>query len=295
MTSELPETSLSLLDLIIEDDLVEAEHLALMNFLGWSEGLEHLRLLLRPVLPTRKYLEAITSHKATLRTLVYHERESGPPDPIFPNLIYSHRSDQLLLTHDLPLPRTDPFKDVWAKLEPQCLGIHDAIEHIKAMFDSSIAKTSVKLLHVRHSSHNHNVNKTLEAQLWFDRRFGLMRHSPERAWNHSPKWFNLFPVFDFAQWAFGPDGLPHLQVLAVGDFSYDGRFKSQCLLLGRHLNRDACGECNFESIEWPLNNGNHSYGHFDGIEELFGFLGACPRYTLLGQPEVLEERGPWPS
>jgi hypothetical protein len=30
-------------------------------------------------------------------------------------------------------------------------------------------------------------------------------------------------IHDLANWAFGPDGLPSLQVLAYGDFSYRGR------------------------------------------------------------------------
>lgn len=34
---------------------------------------------------------------------------------------------------------------------------------------------------------------------------------------------SLFEVFHFAQWAFGPDGLPELEILAYGDFSYQGR------------------------------------------------------------------------
>lgn len=33
------------------------------------------------------------------------------------------------------------------------------------------------------------------------------------------------PLLKFANWAFGLDGLPSLQVLAFGDFSYNGRFQ----------------------------------------------------------------------
>ena len=38
---------------------------------------------------------------------------------------------------------------------------------------------------------------------------------------------------NFAQWAFGPCGIRSLQLLAYGDFSYDGRFKSTTILLRR--------------------------------------------------------------
>jgi hypothetical protein len=35
----------------------------------------------------------------------------------------------------------------------------------------------------------------------------------------------------FAQWAFGPTGLPTLRVIAYGDFSYEGRFARHNVLL----------------------------------------------------------------
>lgn len=42
------------------------------------------------------------------------------------------------------------------------------------------------------------------------------------------------PLFKFANWAFGLNGLPSLQVLAFGDFSYDGRFQSHVHVFCRH-------------------------------------------------------------
>jgi hypothetical protein len=38
---------------------------------------------------------------------------------------------------------------------------------------------------------------------------------------------------DFADWAFGPTGLPRLEVLAFGDFSYDERYRKQRFLARR--------------------------------------------------------------
>jgi hypothetical protein len=37
-------------------------------------------------------------------------------------------------------------------------------------------------------------------------------------------------ILSFAQWAFGPSGLPDLQVLAYSDFFHEGRYKWQNLL-----------------------------------------------------------------
>jgi hypothetical protein len=41
-------------------------------------------------------------------------------------------------------------------------------------------------------------------------------------------------LVDFANWAFGPQGIPSLQVLAVGDFSYNGLFEKHNNLFCRH-------------------------------------------------------------
>lgn len=41
------------------------------------------------------------------------------------------------------------------------------------------------------------------------------------------------PFREFAQWVFGPQGLPSLQVLAYGDFSPEGRPIRANFLLGR--------------------------------------------------------------
>lgn len=38
---------------------------------------------------------------------------------------------------------------------------------------------------------------------------------------------------NLASWAFGPDGLPNLQVLAYGDFSYGGRYVEDTFVFGR--------------------------------------------------------------
>jgi hypothetical protein len=39
----------------------------------------------------------------------------------------------------------------------------------------------------------------------------------------------------FADWAFGPTGLPNLLVIAFGDFSQDGRFSGSHIFIFREL------------------------------------------------------------
>jgi hypothetical protein len=43
------------------------------------------------------------------------------------------------------------------------------------------------------------------------------------------------PLYDLAQWAFGPKGLLFLQVIAFGDFSYEGRYAQSNVFLCRNI------------------------------------------------------------
>lgn len=47
------------------------------------------------------------------------------------------------------------------------------------------------------------------------------------------KGLNRDDFLDFAQWAFGADGLPKLQVMAYGDFSFGGRFAKHNVIFCR--------------------------------------------------------------
>ncbi|PVH92988.1 hypothetical protein DM02DRAFT_542422, partial [Periconia macrospinosa] len=41
-------------------------------------------------------------------------------------------------------------------------------------------------------------------------------------------------LHDLAQWAFGPKGLPSLEVIVYGDFSYEGRYAHSNVFLCRN-------------------------------------------------------------
>ena len=67
--------------------------------------------------------------------------------------------------------------------------------------------------------------------------------------------------FKFARWAFGPEGIPELRILAWGDFSHDGRWGESNVLLCRDQSLLATGssfcalvDSDFE--HWNLIDGN---------------------------------------
>ena len=50
-------------------------------------------------------------------------------------------------------------------------------------------------------------------------------------------------LFDLANWAFGPLGLPKLRILAYGDFSHHGRYAEHTVLLCRNVSPLEFGSC----------------------------------------------------
>jgi hypothetical protein len=74
----------------------------------------------------------------------------------------------------------------------------------------------------------------------------------------------------FAQFAFGPKGLLSLQVIALGDFCYDGRFAQTTAFLVRSAPGNDATDCSYRQIR-----------HEDSeqralIERYHDALSACP-------------------
>lgn len=87
---------------------------------------------------------------------------------------------------------------------------------------------------------------------------------------------------DLASWAFGPDGLLNLQVLAYGDFSYQGRYIEDTFVFGRNRSgkypRGSTQSSNNSDFGYSLLQKNER----NDVMALYGdFLEACPVDALL--------------
>lgn len=83
---------------------------------------------------------------------------------------------------------------------------------------------------------------------------------------------NLQPRFrEFAEWVFGPNGLPTVQFIVYGDFAYDGR-GFQNLMLRKSLGGDAAFQV-LSEFDTSWEDVIHLYG---------SSLGACPVEPFLG-------------
>ena len=84
----------------------------------------------------------------------------------------------------------------------------------------------------------------------------------------------------FANWAFGPMGLHQLQIIAMGDFSHEGRYSCQNLLLCRNSGTGVqkfryLGSRESDPSMWKL------------VEDNMDMLAACPMNQLI---EAFEEK-----
>ena len=94
-------------------------------------------------------------------------------------------------------------------------------------------------------------------------------------------------LLEFANWAFGPNGLPMLKVLAFGDFSYDSRFDAHNKLFCRHTwstrnpENDTSQQSEDELILTfcPVRENDREL--WDLIDRNTEFLEACPTDSIM--------------
>lgn len=113
---------------------------------------------------------------------------------------------------------------------------------------------------------------------WVTSWIAVLEDDVERA----DDWFSdgLPPLRRFADWAFGPDGLPALEALAYGDFTFKGRQPN--ILLCRSRDTVVDGE-DAASPPGPIFREvtPRDVSLWDLVQENLDFLEACPEDYLL--------------
>jgi len=94
----------------------------------------------------------------------------------------------------------------------------------------------------------------------------------------------LGKLFGFANWAFGPEGFPELDIVAFGDFSYQGRFSWNNLLLCR--DKSSSSPANPDSTQQGAaftfrNMRKNDRALWDLLKRNADFLEACPSDEIL--------------
>lgn len=95
---------------------------------------------------------------------------------------------------------------------------------MRLLQSSGARSRSLKLLHLRQSAPDFYVN--WDASYFFDRTVELEDSGSDEG-SGSDEVSEGYPLRQqlrrLAEWAFGPDGIPSLKVIACGDYAYGGR------------------------------------------------------------------------
>ena len=107
--------------------------------------------------------------------------------------------------------------------------------------DRMTPRSAIKLLHVRVSEADKRLMQADLVRRGLQSSETIMRGIPKRFSKAARQRMSVdrhrahtVPgLSNFAYWAFSPYGLPNLQVLAYGDFSYGGRYVEDTFVFGR--------------------------------------------------------------
>ncbi|KAI9784369.1 MAG: hypothetical protein M1816_000893 [Peltula sp. TS41687] len=231
-------TSLELI--LFEDEWDDLEDVAMdpvKPFLESFEGLEDLSLVIvDPMGVEDDYWSPIFHHQRTLKRFVYHERAIDIEE--------DSATFELLRDMEFPGGNSGDY-DNFDELKLECIGLSGSPRVMRATLEPLGSKRTLKLLHIRRTGSDlrdgtnpDDLGDRYSGDGSYDTHMERLRdlsdlhqsqHSDGKIRNKG------FPpaLAEFAQWAFGPTGYPALQVLAYGDFSYEGRYERYNLLLCR--------------------------------------------------------------
>ncbi|BCS00167.1 uncharacterized protein AKAW2_50508S [Aspergillus luchuensis] len=263
--------------------------IAIVEFLLSFRGLRRLYL---KVANFPRFLpglgDAIKHHQATLHGLVFHEHRLMPIDT---ERLFEDLRDVNMASPNIP--------QILRHSSPAALGLCLRPASARGLLLDIPERSTIRLLHLRLSGEERNhrhlrrevlseLRRNAEGGLW-----SRSRHGPTVAGFHLKPAQKRSEAQDFlllAQWAFGPTGLPALQILAFGDFSHDGRYREQQILIRwRRIGEQPYPRVSSDR-EYSISSSfclvdSDDYSLWEGLP-LDGtqFLSACPGTGLMESP-----------
>ncbi|KAJ2983140.1 hypothetical protein NQ176_g912 [Zarea fungicola] len=243
------------------------------DFLVAFQGLNDLAISESWPSNTIEVWNRVANHRATLKRFVYHQRMINI-DNASPDFGREQDSPHLgFFSKDLKDLQQKPLENPLTHLNLEFIALACAPDYLKDLLLPFKTKNSLKVIHIRHSSSDSDHSGS-----WARRpRTTAMAIEVDATPVADPETeggdtLNLQPRFrEFAEWVFGPNGLPTVQFIVYGDFAYDGR-GFQNLMLRKSLGGDAAFQV-LSEFDTSWEDVIHLYG---------SSLGACPVEPFLG-------------
>ncbi|KAF9887780.1 hypothetical protein FE257_009586 [Aspergillus nanangensis] len=254
----------------------------LCAFLENVNNLQDLQICINNPAGVLPIWEILVRHRTSLKSLVYHQRWKNLdiPSPSF------EVDDMSILGHHSRSPLSS--------LNLECLGLCCGSEELSRLnymvCGSDWAQPS------NSAFYDHEVDD------WETRLVVVDENYIPRDYAAPTEYFN-----EFAQWVFGPQGVPSLQILVYGDWSNHGRYKETRLIFCRDVassHTAAGGKKNYRSLNasdeslWDLivhavqdypEEPRNATTQLEGLQDVLGVLhGVLQRSDILlnGNPAM---------
>ncbi|KAF2121048.1 hypothetical protein BDV96DRAFT_595428 [Lophiotrema nucula] len=247
------------------------------QFLRCFHGLERLALMTRRVDNPCVIFDGLLSHKDTLEAFVFHTRRFDT-EPDSPGLFTTVDDSDFSLGRRFDLLARCASN---RSLHPLCtlgrldfLGVCCYVILLRFFLEPIRTTTNMRILHIRRSGSDRTYEGSIGNQPPAVHYHAASEHESDEASESEEDedviyWTLERDVNEFVEWAFGPEGIPSLRIIACGDFSYDGRYEDSRILLCRSETQGEDGMCyrHVQDEDHALN---------DLVERYSDMLEACP-------------------
>ncbi|KAM6511256.1 hypothetical protein FALCPG4_016258 [Fusarium falciforme] len=253
----------------------------ILDLVDGFEELEELFLSHAGPVSALRLWEILARLHTTLRRLVCHQRtirlEQDPPG-------LCDLADLSIYGRDMRRIKKDSSQNPLAELDLEFIGLACIPGRMKYILLPFTSKTSLKAIHIRQTMSDVSnfgswalveilapsiSRANSDASSDSDLTTYTEDSDPGPDWDldftqREPELRNEFR--HFAEWAFGPDGIPSLDIIAFGDFAYGGWENSRNVLLGRNTS----GTSNFRMLDAKAGEWK------DALDKYHVVMGACP-------------------
>ncbi|KFY18708.1 hypothetical protein V493_08398 [Pseudogymnoascus sp. VKM F-4281 (FW-2241)] len=289
---------------------------ALEGIFRIAPSLTDLFLLLPGPTSTLEFWRALAHSRLPITRFIYHQRWVSFDENSSPYAKEEDLSNLSLVPKDMDELEKAGEQHPFAQINLECLGLGADPPHIMRIIGSPSTTKSLKLLHIRKSGSDmigsmlsrsqisgypDLMSDSEEMEIDDDRDSALrdmlrarerlslrpasldsassIRDGESKDDSEAMVELRKLPrnVIEFSHWAFGADGIPSLQVLAYGDFSFEGRFKSENIILCRQAWTIPKEDTTLPFR--PIRDGDINM--MELVRENMDFLGACPVDTIV--------------
>ncbi|KAF9781044.1 hypothetical protein IL306_014524 [Fusarium sp. DS 682] len=258
--------SLEILDfyLITPHETAFRKTAVIADFITSFKGLEELFISNCGPTPALEFWEHVAGHASTLKSFVYHQRIADQDEELLNLRMGRDSSDLGMSQYDRDRIRQYPWKNPLSKLNLEFLGLTCAPKYLKDILLPFVTKSPLRVLHIRHTGVNSDLspswvfNRALDLRITEAESDGVPINDTTKADNSINEEFedstslNLQEIAtavkertewktpplqqsfrNFADWAFGPEGITSLEYIVAGDLSHGKRYSEDNALICR--------------------------------------------------------------